>query len=109
MRVAIRFDLYQAVLLLLAASPQALTQQPKPLAGVVVDTRNRAGIGEVHVELMTENNTVVASAITDSLGRFTLSAPATGIRLNVRRLGFAPWSGALEVPRKDSIVVALEP
>jgi len=98
-----------AILLALGIVPRpATTQQPKPLAGIVVDTRGGARISEAQVEVIGENAAIVASARTDSLGRFTIASASSGMRLAVRRLGFAPWTGALAGVNNDTIVIRLE-
>jgi hypothetical protein len=104
-----RFAASAAILLTLGVVPRpASTQQARSLAGVVVDTRGDAGIGEAQVEVIGENAAVVASTRTDSLGRFSLAAPPSGVSLAVRRMGFAPWTATLASVSKDTIVIRLE-
>ena len=113
-------------LLPLLLAPCALLAQTLPVRGVVRDVATDAPVPLVALALLGDGDRRVASAVSDSLGAFTLVAPRRGrYVVTARRIGYAPertgsfdaamlGGGALEVlmrptPRTlDTVAVAAD-
>ncbi|UCG88766.1 MAG: TonB-dependent receptor [Gemmatimonadota bacterium] len=74
-------------LVLLAAGPAA-AQQPT-LAGTIIDSLTGRALDGARVELR-RDTAVIASAVSDARGSFSLEAPAGSYRLVVARLDYRP-------------------
>lgn len=83
------------------------------VSGSVKDS-NGAAVGGVDVALHNTNQAIVASAITDGDGNFTMEQVSPGnYEIRVTRTGFAPYRSAVHIapgaPREIAIVLQVNP
>ena len=92
-----RSVLLRCVLLLLTPLMGQAQEYQAKVNGTIRDA-NGAAVAGVEVSLL-HKEAVVASAVTDASGSFTLSnVPPANYELRVIRTGFSPYRSALSVP-----------
>lgn len=96
------------VSLVLAAS--ASTASAQSVRGVLLDAITTRPIAQATVTLLDSLDGIVATVVTDSVGRFLIASPTTGqYRMRIRRIGYQPaTSGAISFQKNKVWQLTLE-